>query len=88
MKVELTEEGYTLDGKWLLVPVELRNIPRLRGQREAINQTGNPLWLSEVYSAILRASPKPDLSGLQSVKGIHVGGELLPEFNSDNGIYY
>ena len=33
-----------------------------------------------VYEQMVISSPKPDLSGLQSVKGIHVGGDITEEF--------
>lgn len=93
MKVELTEEGYTLDGKWKLVPVEptlemYANILFDGDIDMAIKKQNVCSEYGYDYKDILRFSPKPDLSDLQSVKGIHVGGELLPEFNSDNGIHY
>lgn len=37
-------------------------------------------YIYALYAQLLKNSPKPDLSGLQSIKGIHVGGEIRSEF--------
>ncbi|WP_261118916.1 hypothetical protein [Serratia ficaria] len=58
MKVELTEDGYTPDGKWKLVPVEPSSEQRLASKRyRAKNKipTG-----PGIYKVMIQFSPKPE----------------------------
>lgn len=91
MQVELDEQGYTLDKKWKLVPVE----PSIE-MIAAIGFGGNVdiaighgsicQGVVDNYKSAIEISAVPDLSGIQIVKNIHVGGELLPEFKEPESI--
>ncbi|HAT5047118.1 TPA: hypothetical protein I9785_002373 [Serratia marcescens] len=58
MKVELTEDGYTLDRMWRLVPVEPSSEQRLASKRY---RSKNKIPTGPgIYKAMIGASPKPD----------------------------
>lgn len=68
MNVELNEEGYTLDGKWKLVPVEADSKMLDSGVAMALNvsvhgQGGWSKYISGLYCQLLNNSPKPELRG-------------------------
>lgn len=91
MNVELNEEGYTLDGKWKLVPVS--------ATKEMVDAYDKNYEIGSfdysAYNSMIAASPKPSLqeeivfdNDYMKITGkrigeIEIGGEILPEFNSE-----
>lgn len=76
MQIELTEEGYTLDGKWKLVPVECT--------REMIDKlpkgkAGKTVTIGSKYNDLVSISPKPDFNiDWCNFCGATIGDEHLP----------
>lgn len=85
MQVELDEQGYTLDKKWKLVLVDPSE-----QMTDAACEIQNDCGSYGIFKAMIANSPKPvfEKESQSRIGDIHVGGEILPEFNSDNGVYY